>query len=322
MRTFLFGLGLAVSALTLGSLLGRFHWTLDVLSHFHVQYVLLLSGTTLGLLWLRAGRRVLLLLPALAVNVLLIVPFWLPSYPTTAAAAPQTSAPLRVMAMNISTSNAGYAEVVVRIRTENPDIVYLSEVRADLVALLQAELGASYPVQYAEPSRHTLGVAILARDPNVQVQTVGFGDDVGRMRRRYLRADFDWHGTPVTLAGIHPLPPMRGGWADSRDREIDAMAQLAREIERPFILVGDFNAAPWSQPMQALTRKTDLTYTGGFAGILPTWFVGPPALKYLLGAPLDHMLVSPDWREIDYQRLPDIRSDHVPVQVDLMLKQS
>jgi endonuclease/exonuclease/phosphatase (EEP) superfamily protein YafD len=322
MRIFLFGLGVVVSGLTLGSLLGRFHWTLDVLSHFHVQYLLLLSGATLGLLWLRAKRSALLLLPALAVNIVLIAPFWLPAYPTVEAASAEEVAPLRVMAMNISTSNAGYGEVVARIRSENPDIVYLSEVREDLVTLLQAELGASYPVQYAEPSRHTLGVAILARDPNVQVQTVGFGDDVGRMRRRYLRADFDWHGTPVTLAGIHPLPPMRGGWAESRDREIDAMAQLAQEVGRPFILVGDFNAAPWSQPMQALTRETDLAYAGGFAGILPTWFLGPPALKYLLGAPLDHMLTSRDWIEIGYKRLPGIRSDHVPVQVDLVLKQS
>ncbi len=55
MQTALFGLGLAASALTLGSLLGRFHWTLDVLSHFHMQYTVLLIGAILGLLWLRTG---------------------------------------------------------------------------------------------------------------------------------------------------------------------------------------------------------------------------------------------------------------------------
>ena len=213
MRTALFSLGLLASALTLGSLLGRFHWTLDVLSHFHVQYTLLLIVAIFGLLWLRSGaRRMLWLLPALLINLALLAPFFAPGTRPAEAAGSGASTPLRVMSMNISTSTAGYAQVVELIRTQAPDIVYLSEVRPDLGALLQAELGDLYPVQYAEPSRMTLGVAILARNPDVRVQTVSFENDVGRMARRYLRADFDWDGTPVTLAGIHPLPPMRGAW--------------------------------------------------------------------------------------------------------------
>jgi endonuclease/exonuclease/phosphatase (EEP) superfamily protein YafD len=318
-RTSLFGLGLLASALTLGSLLGRFHWTLDVLSHFHMQYSVMLTAAVLGLFWLRNSRRTLVLVPALAINLILVGPFFLPE-PSRADAAGD-AAPLRVMAMNISTSNAGYSRVIELISTQEPDIVYLSEVRADLVHLLQAELDDAYPVQYAEPSRHTLGVAILARDPTVSVQTVPVGGDVGRMTRRYLRADFDWAGTPVTLAGVHPLPPMRGTWAASRDRELAAMAELARTTSHPFLLVGDFNASPWSQAMRGLSAQSDLNYAGGWRAMLPTWFIGNRLFGFVLGAPLDHMLASPDWREVDFQRLPDIRSDHVPLQAEFVLRE-
>ena len=149
--------------------------------------------------------------------------------------------------------------------------------------------------------------------------TIRADENVGRMRRRYLRADLVWNGTPVTLAGIHPLPPVRGAWAYGRDREIGVMAQLARATEHPFILVGDLNASPWSHAMRSLTSTTDLHYASKGYGIWPTWFVGSRAVSLLLGAPLDHILYSDEWVVVDYTEEGDIGSDHVPLEVDLVL---
>lgn len=310
-----FGIGLFVSILTVCSLLGRRFWMLDVLSHFHIQYTLVLIFALVGLLILRRWRS-MLLIPALIVNLWLLAPFFIPN---GVVATPAGQTPLRVIGMNISTANAGYPQVVERIRERKPDIVFLSEVRNDLVTLLQTELGDEYPMQYAKPSRFTLGVAILARDPSVVVQTVTIDQSVGRMSRHYLRADFVWEEGPVSLAGIHPLPPLRAEWADSRDREIGLMAQLGRTSEYPFVLIGDLNASPWSHAMRTLKSTTELRYANDGYGIWPTWFIGSRAISLFLGAPLDHILVSPEWAVVGYTEEGDIGSDHVPVEVDLVL---
>jgi endonuclease/exonuclease/phosphatase (EEP) superfamily protein YafD len=310
-RIFL-GLGLLFTLLTCGSLASQFHWTLDILSHYHLQYTVGLALCLLVLLLLRDFRFYLLsVVAAFLVNLILVTPFFLTPGPVAQAATEAT--PLRVMALNISTSNAGYGQVVELIRERQPDLVFMSEVREDLLAVLRAELADSYPHLHAEPSRVTLGVAFLSRQPFQEVETVMPG---GR-GRRYLRAVLDWQGQPVTIVGIHPLPPMSGEWAASRNSEIALMGQLANEATQPFILLGDLNASPWSQPMRQLMANTALRYAMQGYGIGLTWRLA----GVLLGAPLDYILVSPAWQVVNYVEGGDIRSDHIPIQADLVLEQ-
>lgn len=303
-------IGLLLTLLTCGSLAGHFHWLLDLLSHYHLQYTVGLGICLLLLLLLRHFRfPVLGLVAAFLVNLVLVTPFFLPTSPMAQAATGAT--PLRVMALNISTSNAGYGQVVELIRERQPDLVFMSEVREDLLAVLRKELTDSYPYLHAEPSRMTLGVAFLSRQPFQEVETVMPG---GR-GRRYLRAVLDWQGQPVTIVGIHPLPPMSGEWAASRNSEIALMGQLANEATQPFILLGDLNASPWSQPMRQLMANTALRYAMQGYGIGLTWRLA----SVLLGAPLDYILVSPAWQVVNYVEGGDIRSDHIPIQADLLL---
>lgn len=78
--------------------------------------------------------------------------------------------------------------------------------------------------------------------------------------------------------------------------------------------------APWSHAMRNLTTETGLRYATDGYGIWPTWFVGQSFVGPLLGAPLDHILLSPQWQVIDYTESGDIGSDHVPLQADLILQ--
>lgn len=300
--------------LTGASLMGHWHWLLDIASHYHLQYTIVLTVGLLILL-LRGDVRLHLLVPvaALLINLWLVVPFFLP-LSATAAAATSQPVPLRVMALNISTSNAGYNKVVALIRERQPDLVFMSEVREDLLAVLRAELSDSYPYLHAEPSRMTLGIAFLSRQPFLTVETVKLND----RWRRYLRAQLEWQGQPVTIVGIHPLPPMTSEWATSRDSSIALMGELANRADTPFILLGDLNASPWSQPMRGLMATTDLRYALQGYGVWPTWHLA----GVLLGAPLDYVLVSPQWAVDDYVEGGDIGSDHVPIQADLVLNES
>jgi endonuclease/exonuclease/phosphatase (EEP) superfamily protein YafD len=307
------GVGLFLSLLTLASRLGGLHWTLDVLTHYHIQYAVGLLFCLMLLLLLRTWRPLFfVLLAALIVNLYLILPFFWPPAAQPVRAATDTP-PFRAMALNISTSTAGYEQVVALIRERQPEIVFISEVRADLVALLQSELAESYPHLHAEPSRFTLGIAFLSRQPFQAVETVTVA---GSTRRRYLRAVLDWHGQPITVVGIHPLPPMNGEWAASRNHEIQLMSAVAQQTTQPLILLGDLNASPWSQPMTDLMAQSGLRYAAKGYGIGLTWRLG----GVLLGAPIDHILISPEWSVLDYTESGDIRSDHIPIQADLVLR--
>ncbi len=304
-------LGLLLSLLTLISLVGRLHWALDVASHFHLQYTVGLALCLLVLVILSTGRARwwgAALLPALLINAGLLTPFFTP-LPAVATAVSPT---LRVVSMNISTSSAGYPRVVEYIREREPDFVFLSEVRADLVALIEEELLDDYPYFYAEPSRMTLGLAFLSRHPFAEVETVTMA---GR-RRRFLRAVIAWQGQPVELVGIHPYPPLNARWAESRNAELADLADYARTVDTPFVLLTDANAAPWSHAMRPLERVAGLRYAARGHGLRPTWYWQ----SWLLSAPIDHVLASSQWAIVDYTAGGDIGSDHVPVLTDLVLE--
>lgn len=313
-RRIFWSLGGLLSVMTLGSLGGRFLWLLDVLTHYHLQYTVGLTFCVVGLLLLRSWRTgLLVLVAALGINLYLLIPFFLPAQATHVALARAPDGPaLRVMAMNISTGTAGYRQVVELIRERSPDVVFMSEVRADLVAILQEQLADSYPHLHAVPSRFTLGIAFLSRHPFQSIETVTLS---GR-GRRFLHAEIAWQGRPVTLVGIHPLPPFDGEWVQSRNSELQHMGELANNAEQPFILIGDLNASPWSWPMRQLLAQTNLRYAAKGYGVWPTWRLAGP----ILGAPLDHILISPHWSVAHYREEGDISSDHIPIQADLVLQ--
>lgn len=117
--------GTSLSAFTFGSLLGRFNWLLDVLSHFHLQYTALLGLCLAVSLLLRTRMLSLYLIPALLVNLFLLAPFFVPragiadgaaSSPSThQAPAPYT---LSVMALNVYMDNRDYGAISDYLRDE------------------------------------------------------------------------------------------------------------------------------------------------------------------------------------------------------------
>ncbi len=297
--------------LTLGSFLGRFHWSLDLFSHFHLQYAALLGLCVVAASLLRAGVLAALLLPALLANVYLLAPFFLPG-PVKAITGP-TDAPsqtLSVMALNVYMDNENYTAISDYLREENADVVMLSENKPALLRALGETVGDLYPHIYDESTRGTYGLALLSRYPFAEAKSVPLG---GR-GRRIIEVTLA-EPAPVTLFGVHPLPPLGSRWAARRDDELGAVARLAQQTTNPTVLLGDFNASPWSHPVKQLTRMTALRFANLGFGVRPTWSYRGP----LLSAPIDHILVSPAWQVEGYRVGRAVGSDHLPVVAELVL---
>ena len=87
----------------------------------------------------------------------------------------------------------------------------------------------------------------------------------------------------------------------------------------PVAVCGDFNAVPWSQSIRELAQAADLHSTYGRFGLTGTW---PADGSRLLRVPLDNCLVSGSVAVANPHVGPDIRSDHLPLIVDLARKGS
>ncbi|MEP0145961.1 endonuclease/exonuclease/phosphatase family protein [Tateyamaria sp.] len=99
---------------------------------------------------------------------------------------------------------------------------------------------------------------------------------------RYAVAELELpNGKSFFLAASHLLKPWLSGVAES---ELEKVIAQYNWFSGPSVVVGDFNAAPWSRAMLHLLSSTEMRTLRNPKGTWPTW-----AGDY--GVPLDHVLV-------------------------------
>jgi endonuclease/exonuclease/phosphatase (EEP) superfamily protein YafD len=93
--------------------------------------------------------------------------------------------------------------------------------------------------------------------------------------------------------------------------EADHLAVHLRQLGPDLVLMGDFNAAPWTRIQQRLRRDSRLDNAGVLA---PSWPAWAPALLRL---PIDHVLSRGELRVLRMKAGPAVGSDHRPVEAVL-----
>lgn len=99
--------------------------------------------------------------------------------------------------------------------------------------------------------------------------------------KRYVVSEFTLGDTPFYVAGVHRVKPWFSGIAEEEQGKI--IAQL-NWLKGPSLVMGDFNAAPWSRSLSRILRAT------GFKSPrlpVPSW----PASAGAFGVPIDQALV-------------------------------
>jgi endonuclease/exonuclease/phosphatase (EEP) superfamily protein YafD len=110
----------------------------------------------------------------------------------------------------------------------------------------------------------------------------------------------------IRLVGTHPLPPHNADTLAVQFAQLQAIGQfVSANPDVPAIVLGDFNATPWSPAINELRAKSTLDFRCRNAVWLPTWQVRTP-----LALPIDLALcTSPlffEQRDIG----PEVGSDH------------
>lgn len=287
--------------------LGRFHHLLELFTHFRVFYLAGALALAAAFAGLRRWRYAAAALLAAAFNLWIVSPAYLPR------SGPGGPGNLRILSANVLTSNQDRTRVLDLVRSARPDVIVLIEVNEGWIGAL-AGLEAEYPYALKAPRPDNFGMALYSRLPLERPEELDLLDIGVPALTGVVRVG----GTPVSVLGLHTLPPGSAFRAAARNAQIAAAAEIARNTDGLTVICGDFNATPWSPRFADALSRSGLVDARRGRGIQPTW----PAQYAPLMIPLDHCLVSPEIGVVSFQAGPDVGSDHLPIRIDLSIPPS
>jgi endonuclease/exonuclease/phosphatase (EEP) superfamily protein YafD len=288
---------------TLGGLLGRWWWVLELTTHFRIQYALTLGVSAVLLLLLRRPWWFLVSLLFCLANASLVLPAYL-GRPTV----PGRGQPLRVLSLNVNVHNTRFSDVADLVRRTQPDFVLLLEATPRWVAQLQ-ELRAEYRYFHAALPNGESGVIAYSRFP---LERIDAAPTDGVMRRA-LAVRGSLADVPLTIIGLHAQAPFGPACARERNRQLAELAAWVKQSDQATIVLGDLNVTPWSPHFQDLLQQTGLRDSRRGFGIQATWPAGFPPLWI----PIDHCLVSAEVGVRHRSVEGSAGSDHYSVLLDL-----
>ncbi|MDZ4288299.1 MAG: endonuclease/exonuclease/phosphatase family protein [Prosthecobacter sp.] len=293
---------LALAGSWLG-LLGSWHWALDLFSHFRWQY---LAACVAAVIWtvLRKRRWVTLISV-----VTLLLNGWLVGHlmiGTGEGRVPRDQC-LRVVSLNVLTSNLNKERVLAYLRGVDADVIFLMEVNAEWMRALEL-LKESHPQCLVEPREDNFGVAMFSRLPLETVKLV----DLGEAGVPSIEARLKYRERDMVILGTHPLPPTGAVYAAERDSQLRSVAAHVAGLSMPALVIGDLNSTPWSHGMRLIKADGKLDLGSASNVAMPTWKVGT-----VLAIPIDHALCSAPLRITRKTVAPDVGSDHRPLEVEV-----
>jgi endonuclease/exonuclease/phosphatase (EEP) superfamily protein YafD len=291
---------LAAIAGTFGSL-AYLAWWLELFAHFRPQYALCLVAAGAALMLLgRTGVGVAAVVLA-AVNAVPLLHY----YRAPPAGLADGGPAIKALLANVYFRNGHHEEVLDYVRRVRPDVAVFLEVTPAWSEALQ-QLAEDLPYQaYAGE------IFVASRKPLLGLRALPLAP-VGAMAVSFL---FDSEAGQVAIIGAHVNWPLGPRIAASRNRELSMLAQIAREIPGPVLLLGDLNTTAFSPVFPLLLTRAGLADCATGRGYHPTW----PAWFPPLSMQIDHCLAGRGLTVTDFAAGPYIGSDHYPIEVILRL---
>ena len=322
-------LGLAAAAVL--SELGAIWWVGDLFSHFRFPYLAVAALALLVALLVRPRWRVLLVLAAAAPHAWAV---W--TYPVAPLGTQSdTGVRLRMVSANLLYTNPRLPAAIAWLKRSGADIICLQEIVRSHDPLV-AGLRDSYP--HIGPGHTRSDTLLLSRLPIVSQRVELPGEFLKKHRNPapgeglpYHVADVRTGGGIVRVICVHPLPPVVPRLIGQHRAHFAAWtveAEIARKDGVPLVLLGDFNATPYSPRFRRLLTDARLRLAGPRLWWPWTWPIGGPLLAVtgmealrdtIPGLPIDHVAVDRHFALIRHRRGPDVGADHYPIVVDLEL---
>lgn len=208
---------------------------------------------------------------------------------------------------NVYQFNKEYDRFISLIKKNKPEMFLTMESNGEWEKALQV-LENEYPYQHKVTLENTYGMHFYSKINIEHSQTHFFvADDIPSIEAHLKTED----GFSFVFFGVHPPPPSPTEEETSKERDGDLLstAKRVQEIDKPVIVVGDFNNVAWSKS-SILFRKTSHLIDPRVGHS----FVSTFHAKYrLLRFPIDLMFHSENIFIKNLKTLENFGSDHLPV---------
>jgi len=297
-----FLLGLAALA---ASRLGQLWIAFDVFAHFTLQFAVMTLGFLVGIVMPR-GK----LLAAFIVMVIGIVAIgaW-PHVASREAHVVSKLQPgeraLKVANFNTLWVNNDADAVRAEIERLDADVITLIEMGPAKRPIL-AQLKSLYPYQFDCFKVDFCKFAVLSKLPITDTESRGKWAGPP-----YIRVKLGPEAGGLTVFGVHTI---RFPHSQAQFRHVTEIARVIERTGGPKLVMGDFNATPFSRVLRVFEDSANLTRLTE----LPSW----PSLAGLPQIAIDHIFVSPGIRLLETEQIGEpAGSDHYPVTVRIAVPQ-
>ncbi|MCA9136448.1 MAG: endonuclease/exonuclease/phosphatase family protein [Planctomycetales bacterium] len=291
------------TVLTFGA---RYFWVSELLANLRIQQVIAIT-VSLGLsLVLRQWRLSALTAVCLLIHLLTIVP----QVAFNGTEGRDLDNPIRVMSMNVLTSNRSFESIANEIRQVDPDLIAVIEMSSELREYMERHFVDHFPysVTHAEDFGN-FGIGIFSKFPLSETDVFRLNEDIQSIEVRC---------NGRRIIATHPIPPMGDRLFRSRNEHLQLLAKrtqqsLTESPQIPVIVMGDFNLTPWSPHFLDFESTSGLRRAKQGVGLTPTWYAR--GASFPMGLVIDHMFVSGVLQIDEYHVGEDIGSDHRSVSM-------
>jgi endonuclease/exonuclease/phosphatase (EEP) superfamily protein YafD len=300
------GCMLAVTCAMLGLVAGRLGqlWIgFDVFAQFTAQFLAVILAFTIGMFMPRGKILVAITLFIGLIIGLGLWPYYATRHVRVLGMPTANERPLVVASFNALFLNTDFTALKNEIQRIDADVMVLIEFEPEDLPVYD-ELKTQFPYQVTCPEKVHCDLGIISKYPlsNTQVGLSWVGPD-------YIRASLGADFGGLTIFGTHTtrFPHPRAQFT-----QVKAMAKLLETVVGPHIVMGDFNATPFSRVTQTLATAANMARLTN----LPSW----PAQLGLPQVAIDHIFVSPGIRALSSQSIGNnAGSDHFPIFMKLAI---
>lgn len=298
---FLLGLaGLAASRL------GQLWIAFDVFAQFTAQFAVVAFAFLIAMVVPRAKLLTAFLIIILGLTGIGAWPYVASQKPMVLGEPKPGEIAIRVASFNTLWVNEDVDAVVAEVLRLDADVVTLIEMGPNKRRLLPA-VKDRYPYQADCYDIDYCNLVILSKFPIVEEN-----------------ARVSWEGPPMIVAKLGPeaggltvvgAHTIRFPHSRAQFRQIVALSKHLETLPRLKIVMGDFNATPYSRIIQEFAQRTGLTRLTS----LPSW----PSHVRLPQLAIDHIFIGPSIRLLESEQIGEPSgSDHFPVTLRLAIPAS
>jgi endonuclease/exonuclease/phosphatase (EEP) superfamily protein YafD len=284
-----------------GARLGQLWIGFDIFAQFWMQFFFIALASFLGMASPRYKTLVAVVLLAVLVSGYSIWPYYVSSNSTKLKPLAAGEKALRIASFNTWGNNKDLGAIEREVLRLDPDVMVLVEFDQTKIAVL-SKLLQRFPYQEHCLQIEYCDFAVLSKTPLLD-----------------FKVKYEWAGPAFVSAmlgaefgniHIYGLHTNRFPHQRSQLKQINAFIKYMEGESGPYVLVGDFNATPFSRITQTLAEGLGLERLTS----LPTWSAtyGFPQLA------IDHIFVSQGIRALDHEKIGEYAgSDHFPIAITL-----